>query len=91
MGYRAVTALLIGAAIFIGCGPALQVKTGFDHAASFDQYRSFAMGEGKVIEKGTASDNTIVKDRVDAAIRSGPEGRGLQHGVDRADLIGRFF
>ena len=35
MKCRAVGALLFGFALLVGCGPTLQVKTGFDHAASF--------------------------------------------------------
>ena len=45
--------VLFGLAIFLGCGPTLQVKTDFDHSATFRQYRSFQMGEGQVIEKGS--------------------------------------
>jgi hypothetical protein len=90
MAGRAVTTLLFGLAVAAGCGPTLQVKTDFDHAARFEQYRSFAMGEGKVVERGTATDNTIVKDRVDAAIRSALVTRGLRHGTSGADLIARF-
>jgi hypothetical protein len=87
---RTISALLFGLAVLLGCGPTLQVKTDFDHAAAFRQYRSFQMGEGKVIERGTASDNTIVKDRVDAAIRSGLATRGLVKATDHPDLIARF-
>jgi hypothetical protein len=87
---RTISALLFGLAVLLGCTPTLQVKTDFDHAAAFNQYRSFQMGEGRVIERGTASDNTIVKDRVDAAIRSGLATRGLVQGTDHPDLIARF-
>lgn len=92
MAGRTLCALMFGIAILIGCGPTLQVKTDFDHAAVFNQYRSFRMGDETVIEKGTASDNTIVKDRVDAAIRTGLATRGLVQspGPDSADLIARF-
>jgi hypothetical protein len=90
MHVRAATTLMFGLAIASGCGPTLQVKTDFDRAARFDQYRSFAMGEGKVVERGTATDNTIVKDRVDAAIRSVLVTRGLRHGTNGGDLIARF-
>ena len=90
MTARTLSALLFGAAVLIGCGPTLQVKTDFDHAAKFARYRSFQMGEGRVIEKGTVSDNTIVKDRVDAAIRAGLATRGLVQNADHADLIARF-
>ena len=88
--WRVLSALMFAAAILIGCGPTLHVKTDFDHAVQFAQYRSFQMGEGRVIEKGTVTDNTIVKDRVDAALRSGLAARGLAPNVDRADLIARF-
>lgn len=90
MTARILSALLFAAAILIGCGPTLQVKTDFDHRVSFAHYRSFQMGEGRVIEKGTVSDNTIVKDRVDAAIRGGLATRGLVPNADHADLIARF-
>jgi hypothetical protein len=55
MTARTLSALLFGAAVLIGCGPTLQVKTDFDHAVQFARYRTFQMGEGRVIEKGTAS------------------------------------
>src|SRR5438552_17952119 len=90
MTARTLCALLFGAAVLIGCGPTLQVKTDVDHAAKFARYRSFQMGVGRVIEKGTVSDNTIVKDRVDAAIRAGLATRGLVQNADHADLIARF-
>ncbi len=90
MRWRAYTALLFGIAMFLGCGPTLQVKTDFDHHVTFQQYRSFRMGEGKVIEKGAVTENTIVKDRVNAALRNGLMTRGLQPGADHADLIARF-
>jgi hypothetical protein len=83
-------ALLFGCALAVGCGPTLEVKTDFDHAAAFNQYRSFQMGEGKVIEKGTVTENTIVKDRVDTAVQKGLETRGLVSTGDHADLIARF-
>jgi uncharacterized protein DUF4136 len=84
-----VSALLFGWAM-LGCGPTLQVKTDYDHKITFNQYRSFQMGEGRVIEEGTVTDNTIVKDRVDASIRSGLTARGLMPAVAQADLIARF-
>jgi hypothetical protein len=90
MNCRAVSALLFGFAMLVGCGPTLQVKTDFDHAATFGQYRSFQMGEGKVIEKGTATENTIVKDRVDVAVKNGLATRGLVQAPDHADLIARY-
>ena len=90
MNGRIVTMVLFGLVIFLGCGPTLQVKTDFDHHATFQQYRSFRMGEGRVIERGAVTDNTIVKDRVNAALRDGLMTRGLQPGMEQADLIARF-
>ncbi len=43
-----------------------------------------------MIEKGAVTENTIVKDRVNAALRNGLMTRGLQPGADHADLIARF-
>src|SRR5262245_59269352 len=74
---RTISALLFGIAVLLGCGPTLQVKTDFDHTATFTHYRSFRMGEERVIERGTVTENTIVKDRIDAAIRNSLVTRGL--------------
>jgi hypothetical protein len=90
MSGRTVSALLFGIAVLLGCGPTLQVRTDFDHSATFNQYRSFQMGEGKVIEKGTVTENTIVKDRIDAAVRNGLVTKGLTPTLAHADLIARF-
>jgi len=90
MQRRAVSTLLFGFALLVGCGPTLQVKTDFDHGATFGQYRSFQMGEGKVIEQGALTENTIVKDRVDVAVKNGLATRGLVPAPDHADLIARF-
>src|SRR5256885_6897966 len=92
MSARTLSALLFGFAVFMfmGCGPTLQVKTDYDHQAAFTRYRSFQMGEGKVIENGTATENTIVKDRIDAAVESGLATRGLVQTGDHADLVARF-
>ena len=90
MSGRILTMVLFGLAIFLGCGPTMQVKTDFDHTATFNQYRSFQMGEGKVIEKGTPTENTIVKNRVDAAVRNSLVTRGLEHTPVSGDLIARF-
>jgi hypothetical protein len=87
---RTISALLFGIAVLLGCGPTLQVKTDFDHSATFSRYRSFQMGEEKVIERGTVTENTIVKDRIDAAIRNALVTRGMVPGVYRTDLIARF-
>ena len=69
MKCRAVEYASVRLRLLVGCGPTLQVKTDFDHGATFGQYRSFQMGEGKVIEQGALTENTIVKDRVDVAVR----------------------
>jgi hypothetical protein len=91
MNVRAFGALLLGGVLLVGCGPTLEVRTDFDHAAAFNQYRSFQMGEGKVIEKGTVSENTIVKDRIDTAVEKGLQTRGLVPAAgEHPDLIARF-
>jgi hypothetical protein len=90
MNARLLTTVFLGLAVFLGCGPTLQVKMDFDHAAAFTRYRSFQMGEGKVIEKGAPSENTIVQDRVAVAVRDGLVMRGLTPAPDGGDLIARF-
>src|SRR4051812_2332862 len=90
MKARLVATVLFGVAAFLGCAPTLQVKTDFDHAAVFTGYRSFQMGEGTVVEKGGPSENTIVKDRVAAALRDGLMMRGLTPAPAGGDLIARF-
>ena len=77
MNARLLTTVLFGLAVFLGCAPTLAGEDGLRPPAAFTQYRSFQMGEGKVIEKGAPSENTIVKDRVDAAVRDGLVTRGL--------------
>ncbi len=90
MHARLLTTVLFGLALFLGCSPALQVRMDFDHSATFAAYHSFQMGDGKVIEKGAPSENTIVKDRVDAAVRAGLVMRGLTQVPEHGDLIVRF-
>ena len=47
MKWRAYTALLFGIAMFLGCGPTLQVKTDFDHHATFSSTGRFGWGRGR--------------------------------------------
>ena len=53
MKWRAYTALLFGIAMFLGCGPTLQVKTDFDHNATFQQYRSRSSRTASTSRYGT--------------------------------------
>jgi hypothetical protein len=73
-----------------GCGPTLQVKTDFDHTISFTRYQTFALGDGKVLEKGAITENSFVKDRIDKAITQAMTGRGLSLGGTQPDLVVRY-
>jgi hypothetical protein len=80
-----VVGLLVSA-----CGPTLQVKTDYDRQATFSQYRSFRIDEGQFIEKGVPTQNTIVKDRIQAALHNQLSAQGLTPAGEAADLAVRY-
>ncbi len=85
--------ILLFAVVGAGCGPSLQVRTDFDRAVDFSQYRTFRMGEGRRIPNGTvATQNTLVKDRIDSALTSRLAAEGLAPAVggQTADLVVRY-
>jgi len=89
---RILGALLFGI-VGAACGPSLQVRTDFDRAADFNQYRTFSIGEARQIPSDTgATQNTLVKDRIDNALRSQLAAEGLTPaaGGQAADLVVRY-
>jgi hypothetical protein len=85
-----IQAGLIALLVCVGCGPTLQVRTDFDHTVSFTKYQTFALGDGKVIEKGAVTENSFVKDRIDNAIKQAMTARGLALGGTQPDLVVRY-
>jgi hypothetical protein len=88
---RALVVLgLIVLVLCLGCGPTLQVRTDYDHTVGFTQYRTFALGESKVLEKGAIAENSFVKDRIDRAIEQALTARGLALAAAEADLVVKY-
>jgi hypothetical protein len=81
---------LIVLVLCLGCGPTLQVRTDYDHTISFAPYRSFALGESKVIDKGAVTENSFVKDRIDNAIKQALTARGLTLAEGQTDLVVKY-
>jgi hypothetical protein len=83
---------LLAAVGLFGCATT-QVKTDYDPQANFSKYRTFAVQQGKVIpEPGTvaaaeAVPNSLVQDRIDAALSQELEAKGMQPVKTNPDLI----
>jgi hypothetical protein len=94
---RQTTSSMLGILAFAimgsACGPSLQVRTDFDRAVDFNQYRTFRLGESKQIPNGAAvMQNTLVKDRIDQALMARLVTEGLTPSTQGqpADLLVRY-
>jgi hypothetical protein len=89
------TGVLVGGLLLgLACGPMLQVRTDFDRAADFQRFRTFTIGEGRQVGKtATGMPNTLVKDRIDSALRSqlGAEGLVPASVAETPDLTVRYI
>lgn len=60
------------------CATAVSVATDFDHAADFSKYRTYQLIGGHIVVNGVLDDaNTLVKDRINSALASALNGKGL--------------
>lgn len=89
------TAKVIVAALFLaaGCAPSLRVRTDFDRAVDFRQYRTFALAESRQLSsEAQPSENTLVTDRIDRALKAQLTVKGLSPAPDggSADLEVRY-
>jgi hypothetical protein len=83
-----VAALLLP--LGIGCAT-VSTKADYDRATDFSKYHTFSIQAGKLVREGVGdTGNTIVRDRIAAAIRDELTARGLRPGDQSADLVVRF-
>lgn len=75
------------------CGAALagcatvSVATDYDHAVDFTSYHTFQIVGGHLMRDGVADEgNTLVKDRIEAALRAALQAKGLQETADGAQV-----
>jgi hypothetical protein len=88
--WGALRALVVASVAAASCGPSLYVKTDYDRAVSFSQFRTFRMGQGQLIQQGEMSPNPLVKDRIDNNVQAQLMARGLVPAGQDADLIVRY-
>jgi hypothetical protein len=69
-----------------GCAT-VSVSTDFDRAVDFSRYHTFQIVGGHLMHEGVPDDgNTLVKGRIEAALRAGLQARGLREAQADADL-----
>jgi hypothetical protein len=73
----------------------VQVSTDYDPTVDFSRYHTFQLVGGHLLNEGVPDDsNTLVKDRIAAALRVTLQGKGLQEGgkeAGGADLDVGYF
>ncbi len=74
-----------GAALLaLGCAT-VQVATDYDRTVDFSQYHTFQLVGGHLVHEGVSDDsNTLVKDRIEAALRATLQSKGLQEATKEA-------
>lgn len=73
-----------------GCAPAM-VSIDYDRAANFGSYRTFDVEGGQVFRQGMPDPgDTLVRDRIDAALTAEMADKGLQPDPANPDLIVRY-
>src|SRR5947208_3945502 len=76
----------LGALCLAACAT-VSVSTDFDHTADFSRYQSFQIAGGHLVHEGVSDDaNTLVKDRIETALRGALQAKGLQDKPGQADL-----
>lgn len=69
---------------------AQNVTVEFDPAATFSQYKTFAIRDGKVNSKSPALNSELVRKRIQAAIERALTAKGLAAVTGSSDLIVRY-
>lgn len=88
MRYRSSFGMLV-AGLLAACGPTLNVKTDYDQLANFNQFRTYRLEQGQLVGE-RLSGNTLVKDRIDGALRAQLRGEGLAPTARDPDLVVRY-
>jgi hypothetical protein len=74
----------------LGCAT-VTTKADYDHAVDFSRYHTFSIQAGKLVREGVGdTGNTIVRDRIAAAIGDELAARGLKQTSQGPDLEVRF-
>jgi hypothetical protein len=83
-------AAVIAAFVALGCGTT-QVRTDRDPDVNLASYRTFEVQQGQVIAQGMVDPrDTLVHDRVQSALQSQLEGKGLTETAQDPDLIATY-
>ena len=86
----------VGAAalVFAGCdsGNGPTVKTDYDKSVNFAQYHTFAFQKGRIVTRlGTPDpNNTLVADRIQAAVVNQFQQKGLSETTQNPDLVATY-
>jgi hypothetical protein len=84
-GSRGV-ALACAALAYTACST-IDVRTDYAHGTDFGRYRTFALEKGAIVAQGVLdSRNTLVRDRIDRALRSALPRKGLSATAGAPDL-----
>jgi hypothetical protein len=89
---KACAAALVACAALAGCS-GTHVTTDYDRKANFARYRTYALQRGHVVEQDAPhTRDTLVEDRIVAAIQQELATKGLQPAPDQAhaDLIATY-
>ena len=75
------------AAFCCGCATT-QISTDHDPRADFADYRTFAVQSGQVLRNGRVdAHDTLMRDRIDGALKNGFQAKGLETETKNPDLI----
>lgn len=86
-GFLPVAAL----AVLAGCAT-VSVATDYDHTFDFSRVHTFEIDGGHLVHNGVADDgNTLVKDRIAAALRAALQAKGLQETSENPDLVVGYY
>ncbi|HVV17278.1 MAG TPA: DUF4136 domain-containing protein [Polyangia bacterium] len=79
---------LLALAVATSACATLKIATDFDHAANFSQYRTFKLVGGTLLVNGVPDKgNTLVKRRIEDALRAALIAKGLTETLGRPDLL----
>lgn len=89
---RSLARVALTAVLLAGGCATVSVATDYDHTADFSRYHTFQIVGGHLVHEGVADDNnTLVKDRIAGALRSGLQAKGLQEASADPDLDVGYF
>ena len=79
---------LLAALPLLALGQKIDVE--FDESADFSQYRTFAIGEGRLNSRNPALNSDLIRKQIDAEIRRRLIEKGMTEASGRADLNVRY-